>query len=118
MKKVNDATRQELTGVSNEKMTDVNIATELLSDGFANLFDTALLISADSDLVGPVKRVLHLFPSKRVIIYFPPNRHSVDLSKIASRILHVSRDILIKNQLPDCIQKSNGFILSRPTRWR
>jgi len=104
--------------IPNEKMTDVNIATELLADGFANLFDTALLISADSDLVGPVKRVLHLFPSKRVVIYFPPNRHSVDLSKIASRVLHVSRDILIKNQLPDIIQKADGYSLTRPSRWK
>ena len=32
-----------------EKMTDVNIATEMLSDAFTDQFDTALLISADSD---------------------------------------------------------------------
>jgi hypothetical protein len=45
-----------------EKMTDVNIATELLSDAFTDRFDAALLISADSDLVGPIQKVRHLFP--------------------------------------------------------
>ncbi len=30
-----------------EKMTDVNIATEMLIDAFKNKFDTALLVSAD-----------------------------------------------------------------------
>jgi hypothetical protein len=104
--------------VPNEKMTDVNIATELLSDSFDNLFDTALLISADSDLVGPINRVLTLFPLKKVIIYFPPKRHSIDLSRIASKVLHVSRDILLKNQLPDTIKKLDGYSLSRPSRWR
>lgn len=50
-----------------EKMTDVNIATELLSDAFADRFDVALLVSADSDLVAPVQKVRQLFPQKRVV---------------------------------------------------
>jgi hypothetical protein len=33
-----------------EKMTDVNIAVELLTDAFQDSFDVALLISADGDL--------------------------------------------------------------------
>ena len=36
--------------VPNEKMTDVYMAVELLPDAFQDLCDTALLISADSDL--------------------------------------------------------------------
>jgi len=40
-----------------EKMTDVNIATEILTDAFRDAYDTALLISADSDLVPPVLAV-------------------------------------------------------------
>ena len=49
-----------------EKMTDVNIATELLSDVFQDQFDTALLISADSDLSAPLSKVRQLFPEKQV----------------------------------------------------
>jgi uncharacterized LabA/DUF88 family protein len=33
-------------------MTDVNIAVELMQDAFQNKFDTALLVTANSDLVG------------------------------------------------------------------
>src|SRR5260370_3329785 len=33
----------------NEKMTDVNIAVALMEDAFRDAFDTALLVSADSD---------------------------------------------------------------------
>src|ERR1039457_6521573 len=52
--------------IPNEKMTDVNIAVELMQDAFQDRFDTALVISADSDLVGPVLAVQKLFPNKRV----------------------------------------------------
>src|SRR5437870_225149 len=40
----------ETYDASQEKMTDVNIAVELMKDAFQDEFDTALLISADSDL--------------------------------------------------------------------
>jgi len=40
----------------NEKMTDVNIAVELLTDAFQDEFDRAILISADSDLVATVRK--------------------------------------------------------------
>ena len=38
-----------------EKMTDVNISVALINDAHDNLFDTAMIISADSDLVGPIR---------------------------------------------------------------
>ncbi len=50
--------------VPNETMTDVNIAVELMQDAFHNNFDTAILVSADSDLVGPVVAVQKLLPQK------------------------------------------------------
>ena len=55
-----------------EKMTDVNIALELLADAREDRYDAALLVSADSDLTGPVVKVRTLFPKKRVIVAFPP----------------------------------------------
>jgi len=58
--------------VAQEKMTDVNIAVEILQDAFQNAFDTAILISADSDLIAPVAAVRKLFPAKRVIVACPP----------------------------------------------
>lgn len=45
-----------------EKMTDVNIAVELMTDAFQDRFDLALLISADSDLVGPIRAVQSYSP--------------------------------------------------------
>ncbi len=41
----------------NEKMTDVNIATQMLVDVYKNAFDMAMLVSGDSDLVPPIKAI-------------------------------------------------------------
>lgn len=101
-----------------EKMTDVNIALELVADAFDDHFDTALLISADSDLVGPVKRVKKRFPQKRIIVVFPPKRHSVALEDVADACLHLYRAVLAKSLFPDEVVKSDGFILRRPAPWR
>jgi uncharacterized LabA/DUF88 family protein len=41
-----------------EKGTDVNIASHLLVDAHNNSFDMAVVISNDSDLVEPIKMVI------------------------------------------------------------
>ena len=64
--------------------TDVNISVELMADAFQNQFDTALIVSADSDLVGPVETVRRLFPTKRMVVAFPPKRTSFALQKAAN----------------------------------
>ncbi|MEN6451829.1 MAG: NYN domain-containing protein, partial [Thermoguttaceae bacterium] len=74
-----------------EKMTDVNIATELLTDAFQNRFDTALLVSGDSDLTAPIHAVRKFFPEKRVVVAFPPDRRSVELANAASTSFHIGR---------------------------
>jgi uncharacterized LabA/DUF88 family protein len=45
-----------------EKMTDVNIAVELLGDSYRDAFDTALLLSGGSDLTPPIRAVRQFFP--------------------------------------------------------
>jgi len=64
-----------------EKQTDVNIAIRLLRDSFLNNVDTLVLVSADSDLVPPLKSIKELYPDKNIRVYFPPNNFSVALEK-------------------------------------
>jgi len=101
-----------------EKMTDVNIATELMSDAFQDKFDIALLVSADSDLVGPVQMVQQLFRKKRIVVAFPPNRYSNALKRIANAYTHIGRNVLSKSVFPDQVAKPDGFVLQRPAQWR
>lgn len=102
---------------ASEKMTDVNIATEMIVDAFANRFDTALLISGDSDLVPPVRAVRRCLGHKRVIVAFPPGRTSVELKNAASGEFVISRNNLKKNQLPEEITLPSGYKLKRPESW-
>lgn len=101
-----------------EKMTDVNIATELLTDAFTDSFDSALVVSADSDLVPPIRAVRQHFPGKRIIVAFPPQRASKELRKAAHAHLTIGHGTLGKSQLPDEITKPDGFVLKRPGVWR
>lgn len=102
----------------NEKMTDVNIAVEMMSDAFQDRLDAALLVSADSDLTAPVAKTLRLFPSKRVVAAFPPARSSDDLKRVVSAYFMIGHGVLAKSLFPDQIVRADGFVLSRPASWR
>ena len=102
----------------NEKMTDVNIAVEMLTDAFQNEFDTGILISADSDLMAPIKKVKQLFSGKKIVVAFPPARSSFALKKIANASFIIGRKMLAKSVFPEEVAKPDGFILKRPERWR
>ena len=77
--------------VYEEKMTDVNIAVALLGDAQDDLFDTAIVLSADSDLAGPVEAVIERYADKRVIAVFPPGRRSDRLRRAASAAFTLAR---------------------------
>jgi uncharacterized LabA/DUF88 family protein len=100
-----------------EKMTDVNISVEMMKDAFQDHFDVAFLISADSDLVGPIKTVQQLFPRKKIITIFPPKRFSTALTRASTATLHIGRSELAKSMFPEQVGK-NGILLHRPALWR
>jgi uncharacterized LabA/DUF88 family protein len=102
--------------ISSEKMTDVNIAVELLTSAYLDEFDTALIVSADSDLAPAIEKTMQLF-GKRVVMAFPPKRHSSYLSKLATGYFSISRSALAQSQLPETITKPDGYVLRRPASW-
>jgi uncharacterized LabA/DUF88 family protein len=98
-------------------MTDVNIAVEVLQDAFQDTFDTALLISADSDLIAPLTAVKRLFPEKPVVVACPPGRFSVNLCKAAHAYLKIGHGSVKKSPFPQKVTTRSGFILHRPASW-
>ena len=58
---------------SEEKGSDVNLATYLLIDAFDKDFEAAVVISNDSDLAEPIRLVRARF-NKRIIVLFPCSR--------------------------------------------
>lgn len=103
--------------VSNEKMTDVNIATHLLLDAFEDKYDTAILISGDSDLVPPVKAIHKHFNKKTVSVFFPPNRHNVTVAGAAKGSQIIGKKKIKDHQFSLNITKKDGYILTKPESW-
>ena len=81
-------------------------------------FDTAILVSGDSDLTRPVQAVQTRYPTKRVVVAFPPNRTSSQLRDAASAGFVIGRKKLLDSQLPDRVIKRDGHVLTRPQEWR
>ncbi len=100
-----------------EKMSDVRLAAELLRDTFADLYDTAIIVSADADLQPPIEIVRQDYPAKHIVIVFPPARDSFYLRQIAHAHFRIGRRILSKCQLPPTVTKPDGFVLRRPPEW-
>jgi uncharacterized LabA/DUF88 family protein len=102
----------------NEKMTDVNIATHILSDAYQDNFDMAMLISGDSDLVPPIRTIHESFKNKRVFVAFPPKRHNNSVALVSKGSLIIGRKKLQDSQFTDEVQKNNGFIIKKPGIWK
>ncbi len=103
--------------ISNEKMTDVNIAVAMLMGAVKDEYDVAILISGDSDLVPPINAVRQHFPGKQVVVAFPPGRHNLNVKNAASGSFILGRAKLLANQLPLTLTKPNGHVLTKPSAW-
>lgn len=100
-----------------EKETDVNIATSLVSDAARHLSDSALVISADSDLTPAVKAANALHPGLFVAAAFPPKRYSAELKKLMPSSFHISHAKIRQSQLPQTVHDASGRTYSRPAKW-
>lgn len=56
-----------------EKETDVNIAVQMVHRAYRDMYDVAIVVSADSDLIPPIKAVMENFPEKQVKLLTPSN---------------------------------------------
>lgn len=68
-----------------EKETDVNISVHMIGDCALNRVDKIILVSADSDLMPPLKFINENFSTIKVKIYFPPKRFSSDIYDFMKR---------------------------------
>jgi uncharacterized LabA/DUF88 family protein len=101
---------------SEEKGSDVNIATYLLLDGFKGDYEQAVVMSNDSDLKTPIEVVRNelklpvgvIFPISR-----PGRRASQELMAVAKFQKSIRDPLLARCQLPPII---NGNI-HKPPQW-
>jgi len=102
-----------------EKGSDVNLATYLLLDGFRGEYEAAVVISNDSDLAEPIrviKEELHL-PVGVVNPYLAKKKMSRSLQSAATFYKPIRVGILESSQFPETLADDVGVIV-RPKKWR
>lgn len=99
-----------------EKGSDVNLATYLLMDAFDDLFDVAVIISNDSDLKEPIAQVSRRFGKTIGILAPEGSRISRALLPLANFIKHIRPGALAKAQFPDLLTDAVGQF-QKPVNW-
>ena len=98
-----------------EKGSDVNLATFLLMDAFDDLFDCAVIVSNDSDLKEPISQVKHRF-GKTIGILNPQMYVSRALAPLADFRKQLRFASLMNAQFPDRMEDAKGPF-GKPDRW-
>lgn len=100
-----------------EKMTDVNIATNIIIDAYKNEYDLAILVSGDSDLTPSIREVHTIFKNKRVFIAFPPKRHNNSMALVAKGSEIIGKKRLLDAQFEEHVSSKTGYLLTKPIGW-
>lgn len=103
---------------SEEKGSDVNLATALLVDAYEGQFEQAVVVSNDSDLVYPIEVVQQRL-GLPVVVLFPcrPGRKvSYHLSKVATASPIVNASHLAAAQFANPLADAAGTI-NKPATW-
>jgi hypothetical protein len=100
-----------------EKRSDVNLATLLLVDCFENDFEQAAVVSNDSDLALPIEQVNGKFGKPVISV----NPHSTQTSRelesaSSAQIRKINKKVLALSQFPETLTDVKGTF-RRPARW-
>ena len=100
---------------TDEKGSDVNLATHLLWDGFKRRYKAAVLLTNDSDLLEPV-RIVRQELGLTVGILNPHKKASRVLAHHASFVKPIRPGALQACQFPHTLTDANGTI-TKPQAW-
>ncbi|MCG3198284.1 MAG: NYN domain-containing protein [Candidatus Omnitrophica bacterium] len=99
-----------------EKGSDVNLATHLLVDAFRDEFDLGIVISGDSDLAEPIRVVRQPPLSKKIGVWNPQRKPSIRLREVATFYKHLKENALRGCQFPDELEDRQGRF-HKPPSW-
>ena len=98
-----------------EKGSDVNLASYLLLDGFRNEYEQAVIVSNDADLVTPIKIVRDEFGLK-VGLLNPQENPSRVLKEAVDFYRKLRQGPLSVSQFSDSLEDDDG-VFRKPSRW-
>ena len=97
-----------------EKGSDVNLAVHMLNDAWMNEFDSAVVVTNDSD-ISEAMRIVKTQLNKNVGLITPSKRHpSTHLTQFADFHRRIRPNVLHRNQLPSPIPGTN---IRKPQTW-
>ena len=101
-----------------EKGSDVNFATHLLTDGWHKRYEAALVMSQDTDLIEPMRIVTHELGLKVGLVWLDSRRPSREMARISSFVRHISSADLTASQFPNPITLTPPLLpLHKPATW-
>ncbi len=98
-----------------EKGSDVNIACHMINDGYKGLYQVAILISNDSDLVEPIKIVRNDLKLTVGVLNPHHNTPSYELRKYATFVKPIRKGVLAACQFPATLTDATGSFQKPPT---
>jgi uncharacterized LabA/DUF88 family protein len=98
-----------------EKGSDVNLAVHLLHDAYQNRYESAVIVSGDSDLVAAVQIVKNDL-RKPVGVLNPQQRPSRMLQRHATFYKHIRPGVLAASQFAVTIKDQHGAF-TKPAEW-
>lgn len=102
---------------SEEKGSDVNLATRLLVDGFKGEYEQAAVVSNDADFAGAMRYVRDDL-GLRVTLVNPDPRNSSprELTDAATYVKRLWKSHLRRSLLPDTLRDNIG-VITKPDGW-
>ena len=102
---------------SEEKGSDVNLATRLLVDGFNGEYEQAVVVSNDADFAGAMRYVRDDL-GLRVTLVNPDPRNSSprELAEAATYVKRLWKSHLRRSLFPDTLRDQVG-VITKPTKW-
>lgn len=99
-----------------EKETDVNLATRIVTDAFAGAYDAALIVTGDSDVAPAVRAALQANSELFIAAAFPPERFSQELKDLMPASFHIAHSKIRQSQFDDAFE-AGGKTFGRPPKW-
>lgn len=99
-----------------EKGSDVNLATQLLLDGFKDRYDSAVVISNDSDFATTIQAVKDDL-KKNIGVISPYKKPAKALQNKATFYKKIRSGVLQAAQFPTTITLKNGKVIHKPSIW-
>ena len=99
-----------------EKGSDVHIATHMISDGYKGAYQIAILLSNDSDLAEPVKVIRNELNLPVGVLNPRPASPSHELRKFATFVKPIRSGVLAASQFPSTLTDDKGTF-HKPPNW-